>query len=125
MPATMRGGSTMRLARIGEPGQEVPAAARDDGSWRDLRHFTQDIDATFLAEGLDDARRALADDALPTLATAESSDRFGSPLADPGKIVCIGLNYRDHAAETGAQPPAEPIVFLKTPDTVVGPDDTV
>jgi 2-keto-4-pentenoate hydratase/2-oxohepta-3-ene-1,7-dioic acid hydratase in catechol pathway len=52
-------------------------------------------------------------------------ERFGPPLARPGKIVCIGLNYRDHAAETGAEIPAEPVMFLKTPDTVVGPDDTV
>jgi 2-keto-4-pentenoate hydratase/2-oxohepta-3-ene-1,7-dioic acid hydratase in catechol pathway len=52
-------------------------------------------------------------------------DIDGSPLGRPGKIVCVGLNYRDHAAETGAAIPAEPILFLKTPDTVVGPDDRV
>lgn len=51
--------------------------------------------------------------------------RFGAPLADPGKVVCIGLNYRDHAAESGAAIPDEPIVFLKTTDTVVGPDDGI
>jgi 2-keto-4-pentenoate hydratase/2-oxohepta-3-ene-1,7-dioic acid hydratase in catechol pathway len=51
--------------------------------------------------------------------------RFGAPLGSIGKIVCVGLNYLDHAAETGAKPAAEPIIFLKTPDTVVGPDDQV
>jgi 2-keto-4-pentenoate hydratase/2-oxohepta-3-ene-1,7-dioic acid hydratase in catechol pathway len=112
----------MRLARIGQPGQEVPVVARDDGTWFYLREVTQDVDAALLAGGLGDVRSALAAGSLPALQT---SDRFGPPLANPGKIICIGLNYRDHAAETGAQPPAEPIIFLKTPDTVVGPDDEV
>ena len=51
--------------------------------------------------------------------------RVGAPIARPGKVVCIGLNYRDHAQETGAQPPSEPVVFMKDPATVVGPYDTV
>jgi 2-keto-4-pentenoate hydratase/2-oxohepta-3-ene-1,7-dioic acid hydratase in catechol pathway len=52
-------------------------------------------------------------------------DRVGAPIARPGKIVCIGLNYSDHAAETGAQPPSEPVVFFKAANTLVGPNDTV
>jgi 2-keto-4-pentenoate hydratase/2-oxohepta-3-ene-1,7-dioic acid hydratase in catechol pathway len=86
--------------------------------WRDLRPLTPDITGGFLRDGL----AGLSLDALPPVADV---GRLGPPLASIGKIVCIGLNYRDHAAETGASIPAEPIIFLKTPDTVVGPDDEV
>ena len=115
----------MRLARIGRPGQEVPAASTGDDTWYDLRSLTSDVDGALLAGGLGEVRAALAAGGLPVLDTAQTSDRFGPPVANPGKIVCIGLNYRDHAAETGAQPPPEPILFLKTPDTVVGAHDEV
>jgi 2-keto-4-pentenoate hydratase/2-oxohepta-3-ene-1,7-dioic acid hydratase in catechol pathway len=63
--------------------------------------------------------------AAGTLPEVPQPQRFGPPLARPGKIVCIGVNYRDHAKETGIAEPPEPIVFLKTPDTMVGPNDTV
>jgi 2-keto-4-pentenoate hydratase/2-oxohepta-3-ene-1,7-dioic acid hydratase in catechol pathway len=115
----------MRLARIGRPGQEVPVASTGDDTWYDLRSIASDVDAELLAGGLGEVRAALAAGGLPALDTTQTSDRFGPPVANPGKIVCIGLNYRDHAAETGAQPPPEPIVFLKTPDTVVGAHDEV
>jgi 2-keto-4-pentenoate hydratase/2-oxohepta-3-ene-1,7-dioic acid hydratase in catechol pathway len=86
--------------------------------------LTADIDAAFLAgDGLARVRSALAEGTLPALDAAGA--RIGAPLANPGKIVCIGLNYFDHARETGATPPSEPIIFLKTPDTVVGPTDEV
>jgi 2-keto-4-pentenoate hydratase/2-oxohepta-3-ene-1,7-dioic acid hydratase in catechol pathway len=128
----------MRIARIGPAGAEVPAAADHDGIWRDLRPLTPDITGDFLASGLGAARRALGDGLLPAVGDGTlpgvgdgalpgpgAAARFGPPVASPGKIVCIGLNYRDHAAETGAELPREPILFLKTPDTVVGPDDDV
>jgi 2-keto-4-pentenoate hydratase/2-oxohepta-3-ene-1,7-dioic acid hydratase in catechol pathway len=119
----------MRLARIGHPGQEVPVVAdsgtADAMTWYDLRTVAPDITGSLLAEGLGEVRAALAAGSLPALDLTQTSDRFGPPVADPGKIVCIGLNYRDHAAETGAQVPAEPVLFLKAPDTVVGPHDTV
>jgi 2-keto-4-pentenoate hydratase/2-oxohepta-3-ene-1,7-dioic acid hydratase in catechol pathway len=66
-----------------------------------------------------------ADLDLPGLPVVERAERLGPPLARIGKIVCVGLNYRDHARETGAAPPEEPILFLKSPDTVVGPEDDV
>ncbi len=113
----------MKLARIGEPGAERPAALHDDGTWRDLSGVVADVDGALLGGGsaaLDAVREALAGD-LPVLEPV----RFGPPVAGIGKIICIGLNYRDHAAETGAEPPAEPIVFMKAADTVVGPHDTV
>jgi 2-keto-4-pentenoate hydratase/2-oxohepta-3-ene-1,7-dioic acid hydratase in catechol pathway len=112
----------MRLARMGPAGRERPVVQDDDGGWRDLSGLTPDVDRRFLAAGLPGVREALDAGSLPAI---DSPGRFGPPLADPGKIVCIGLNYRDHAAETGATVPSEPIVFLKTPDTVVGPDDEV
>jgi 2-keto-4-pentenoate hydratase/2-oxohepta-3-ene-1,7-dioic acid hydratase in catechol pathway len=108
----------MRLARHGEPGQEVPIVSDADGTWHDLRPVTSDVTGEFLRDGL----RGLDVAPLPVVPDV---GRFGPPLAPIGKIVCIGLNYRDHAAETGASIPAEPIIFLKTPDTVVGPDDEV
>jgi 2-keto-4-pentenoate hydratase/2-oxohepta-3-ene-1,7-dioic acid hydratase in catechol pathway len=112
----------MRLARHGEPGQEKPAIGDADGTWWDLSGLTADIDGSFLADGYAAAEQAARAGELPTISPAE---RFGPPLAGIGKIICIGLNYRDHAAETGADLPAEPILFLKTPDTVVGATDRV
>jgi 2-keto-4-pentenoate hydratase/2-oxohepta-3-ene-1,7-dioic acid hydratase in catechol pathway len=110
----------MRLARHGSPGAERPIAAGPDGVWRDLTPLTVDITADFLATGLGGLAASLA-----TLPPVEQVERYGPPVSRLGKIVCIGLNYRDHAAETGAELPTEPILFLKTPDTVVGPDDEV
>ncbi len=69
------------------------------------------------------ARTALAEGALPR--TDLTGQRTGAPLARPGKVVCVGLNYVDHAEETATPPPAEPVVFMKAANTVVGPDDTV
>ena len=112
----------MKLARIGAPGQERPAGLDGAGRWRDLSSVLDELDSRAVADGLPEVRAALAGDGLPVI---DEPGRFGPPLADPGKIVCIGMNYRDHAAETGAPVPAEPVLFLKAPDTVVGPDDEV
>ena len=111
----------VKFARIGAPGSELPAALGTDGAWHDLSTVTSDINPSFLAGLSTDLLAGIDANSLPPL----ENNRFGPPLTGIGKIVCIGLNYRDHAAETGAQVPAEPIVFLKTPDTVVGPDDDV
>jgi 2-keto-4-pentenoate hydratase/2-oxohepta-3-ene-1,7-dioic acid hydratase in catechol pathway len=112
----------MRLARSGERGSEVPVVAGADGTWFDLSEVAADIDGDFLAAGgVERARAALA----AGLPAAPPPVRFGPPVARLGKVVCIGLNYRDHAEETGAAPPAEPVVFLKAADTVVGADDDV
>ncbi|HEX3778849.1 MAG TPA: fumarylacetoacetate hydrolase family protein [Pseudonocardiaceae bacterium] len=114
----------MRLLRIGPPGNERPAVLDKDDLPRDISEVTADIDAAFLAgEGVAEVRARLDAGTLPPPSTPES--RIGAPIAGPGKIVCIGLNYFDHARETGATPPTEPIIFLKTPDTVVGPNDEV
>jgi len=114
----------MKFARFGAQGSEIPAV-ESDNEWFDLRGIATDIDATFLAEGgAARARDALAAGALPQLAH-EAQSRIGAPVARPGKIVCVGLNYRDHAHETGSAVPAEPVVFMKDPMTVIGPFDTV
>ena len=114
----------MKLLRVGPAGAERPALLDRGGVLRDLSGVVPDIDGSLLADAAALARVAEAE-AAGTLPELDSAQRVGPPLARIGKIVCIGLNYHDHAAETGAEPPAEPVVFMKAPDTVVGPDDTV
>ncbi|MFF5767403.1 fumarylacetoacetate hydrolase family protein [Streptomyces tanashiensis] len=114
----------MKLMRIGMPGDETPAVLDEDGTTFDLRTLTTDIDGPFLASGgVDRVRRALAGGELPRLDV--TGRRTGAPVARPGKVVCVGLNYRDHAEETGAPVPERPVVFMKDPSTVVGPYDDV
>src|SRR5690349_21125590 len=114
----------MRYRRLGERGREIPVACTDDGTF-DLRPLTEDLDGAFLTRTEPAlVHHEIGRGGLPVLSGAERL-RVGAPVARPGKVVCIGLNYRDHARETGTQPPAEPVVFLKTPDTVIGPNDEV
>jgi 2-keto-4-pentenoate hydratase/2-oxohepta-3-ene-1,7-dioic acid hydratase in catechol pathway len=112
----------MRLARVGEAGKEQPVVSGVDGQWYDLRPITPDVNPTFLASGLGVVEVALSRGELPLVG---DPGRYGPPLAPIGKVVCVGLNYRDHAAETGAAIPDEPILFMKAPDTVIGPGDDV
>ncbi|MFJ2954172.1 fumarylacetoacetate hydrolase family protein [Streptomyces sp. NBC_00669] len=114
----------MKLLRVGPVGAERPALLDREGVPRDLSGIVSEIDGALLADPAALARIAAAE-AEGTLPALDPAERVGPPLAGIGKIVCIGLNYHDHAEETGAQPPAEPVVFMKAPDTVVGPDDTV
>ncbi len=114
----------MKLLRLGAPGEEVPAVRGEDGRVFALAGLTGDIDGAFLASGgIGRARTALAAGRLPELDPAGL--RIGAPVARPGKVVCVGLNYRDHAEETGAAIPTRPVVFMKDPATVVGPYDEV
>ncbi|MFI5754496.1 fumarylacetoacetate hydrolase family protein [Streptomyces sp. NPDC051569] len=116
----------MKLLRVGTAGAERPALLDQDGTTlRDLSGLATDIDGALLADdaALERIRAAAASGELPALDGAGL--RTGPPLGRIGKIVCIGLNYHDHATETGADIPAEPIIFFKAPDTVIGPDDTV
>ncbi|MGC4946633.1 fumarylacetoacetate hydrolase family protein [Streptomyces sp. DT224] len=109
----------MRIARLGPPGQEIPVVL-DGDRVLDLRGVTPDITPEFLERGLP----ALDVTALPELPDAQQL-RHGPPLTRPTAVVCVGMNYARHAAESGAEPPTEPVVFLKHPNTVVGPDDPV
>ncbi|MCM1966277.1 fumarylacetoacetate hydrolase family protein [Streptomyces sp. G1] len=114
----------MKLLRLGAPGKERPAALSADGRVFDLESVTGDIDGAFLAAGgLDRVRAALRAGRLPEMDTL--GVRVGAPVGRPGKLVCVGLNYRDHAEETGAAIPHRPVVFMKDPGTVVGPYDQV
>ncbi|MFB6844708.1 fumarylacetoacetate hydrolase family protein [Streptomyces sp. NPDC056373] len=115
----------MKLLRVGTAGAERPALLDADGALRDLSGVVADIDGALLAdeEALGRVRAAADAGDLPVLDA--TGLRVGPPLGRIGKIVCIGLNYHDHARETGAEPPAEPVLFMKAPDTVVGPYDTV
>jgi 2-keto-4-pentenoate hydratase/2-oxohepta-3-ene-1,7-dioic acid hydratase in catechol pathway len=114
----------MAFARLGEIGFEIPVLQSGGASY-DLRSITPDIDGAFLAEsGFRRAQDALDAGSLTILEGADSL-RVGPPVARPIKIVCIGLNYRDHAEETQAKIPAEPVVFMKDPSTLVGAYDDV
>ncbi|GGT03817.1 fumarylacetoacetate hydrolase family protein [Streptomyces chromofuscus] len=114
----------MRFLRVGPAGSERPAVLDADGVAHDLTSLTADIDGTFLAgDGVQRTRAALAEGALPRREV--TGRRIGAPVARPGKVVCVGLNYLDHAEETATPPPDEPVVFMKAANTVVGPDDTV
>ncbi|MFC6882547.1 MULTISPECIES: fumarylacetoacetate hydrolase family protein [Actinomadura] len=114
----------MKLMRVGDRGGERPAVRTGDGRVLGLAALTPDIDGAFLAGGgLDRVRAALEEGGLPEMEV--EGVRVGAPVARPGKVVCVGLNYRDHAAETGAPIPERPVVFMKDPGTVVGPYDGV
>jgi 2-keto-4-pentenoate hydratase/2-oxohepta-3-ene-1,7-dioic acid hydratase in catechol pathway len=116
----------MRIARVGPPGRERPVVSVDDDGWLDLSPLTADIDGGFLAGGAEQILAAIRSYVEGgQLAAVAAPVAFAPPIVRPGKIVCIGLNYRDHAAETGAALPDEPIVFLKTGQTVVAPDAQV
>jgi len=113
----------MRFARLGPSGAERPVLVHE-GRHLDLSGVTADIDGAFLSSGGPArVRAALADGELPDL--DPTGLRVGAPIARPGAVICIGMNYAAHAAESGAAPPEVPIMFLKTPNTVAGPDDDV
>jgi 2-keto-4-pentenoate hydratase/2-oxohepta-3-ene-1,7-dioic acid hydratase in catechol pathway len=114
----------MRIARLGTPGTEIPVIVQNE-TYYDLRSVTADIDGAFLAGGgLATAAAALAAGSLPVLDGAAGL-RVAAPITQPTKIVCVGLNYRDHAEETGAAIPAEPVLFMKDPSTLGGAFDDV
>lgn len=112
----------MKLARIGEAGRETPVVVAED-HYLDLSALTDDIDGTFLSQPLDRVAAAVRAGELPRI--ERDGQRMGAPIARPSAVICVGMNYAAHAAESGAEPPKDLVVFLKTPNTVVGPDDDV
>lgn len=111
----------MKLVRFGAPGSEKPGLWHN-GSVLDVSAWIADYDEKFFAnDGLKQLQQLLANETLPQLHEV----RLGCPVASPSKIVCIGLNYRDHAEETGAAIPAEPVIFLKATTAIVGPFDEI
>ncbi|MGY5056788.1 SDR family oxidoreductase [Streptomyces sp. 900105755] len=114
----------MKPPRVGAPGEERAAVRTEDGRLLDLSPLTSDIDGAFLAS--DGAARARAEVAAVSPPELDRDGlRTGDPLGRPGKIVCVGPNHRDHAAETGAAIPPRPVVFMRDPGTVSGPYDEV
>jgi 2,4-diketo-3-deoxy-L-fuconate hydrolase len=112
----------MKLVRFGKAGAEKPGMVDKDGTIRDLSAYVSD----FTGQGLDPGNigrlRALDPDSLPAV---PAGTRLGAPVGRPGNFIAVGLNYADHAAETGAPIPAEPILFNKAPNCVQGPDDPI
>ena len=111
----------MKLARYGAAGAEQPGLLDSDGNIRDLSRVVADIDGTVLATKLDELK-ALNPAELPLVS---GSPRLGPPVAKISKLVCVGLNYSDHAAETGNPIPKEPVLFMKATSAISGPNDPV
>lgn len=111
----------MKLMRVGQPGHEKPAILDAEGKIRDLSAHVKDIGGDAISpEGL----KKIAGLDLSTLPVL-TEDRIGACVAGTGKFICIGLNFSDHAAETGAAVPSEPVIFLKATSAIVGPNDNV
>lgn len=115
----------MKLIRFGEFRKEWPGILTDTGERFDLSaHFT-DWDHKFFGDEDITRLQALLSNQSANLPRVAEDVRWGAPIARPGKVICIGLNYSDHARETGAAIPAEPIVFMKASNTVIGPFDNI
>ncbi|MGR3707987.1 MAG: fumarylacetoacetate hydrolase family protein [Alterinioella nitratireducens] len=106
----------MKFLRYGEPGREKPGILDGNGVLRDISGQVDDLAGDVLAR---------LDSLTADGPVVEGNPRLGPPVAGTGKMVCIGLNYRDHAAETGATPPPEPMIFMKATSAICGPNDTL
>ena len=112
----------MKLLRVGNKGNEKPGVLDKDGKIRDISSHVKDLNPDHL--NFETITKLQSAD-LTSLPELSASDRIGSCITKPGKFVAIGLNYSDHAAETGADVPSEPIVFMKATSCIVGPNDDV
>ena len=115
----------MHLMRIGPVGVEKPVVRIDDATYVDVSDVTGDIDGALLSDGLEALRVIVAERVADGVVQRFAGERIGAPIARPHQILCIGLNYRDHAAEAGQPVPDEPILFTKSPNTLIGPNDPV
>jgi len=116
----------MKLMRVGALGQERPAVRMADGAVIDVSSVVDEYDGAWLAAGgmaALESRLAEGVDGFPTVNI--TTERVGAPIARPGNILAIGLNYADHAAEAGMDVPSEPVLFTKAPSSYCGPNDTV
>ncbi|MBF0277824.1 MAG: fumarylacetoacetate hydrolase family protein [SAR324 cluster bacterium] len=115
----------MKLIRFGNLGQEKPGLILEDKQWIDVSAAVADYDESFFEnDGLSRLKAWLANNAK-TAPRVDKSVRLGAPIYKPGKIVCIGANYRDHIEETGAEIPEEPVIFFKSPTALTGPNDNL
>jgi 2,4-didehydro-3-deoxy-L-rhamnonate hydrolase len=116
----------MKLIRFGEPGKEKPGVLVDDATAVDVSPYFRDYDEEFFAQGgLVELQKWLQGRAESLSRLSISGVRLGSPICRPSKIVCIGLNFRDHAKESKMEVPREPVLFLKATTSLVGPNDCV
>jgi 2-keto-4-pentenoate hydratase/2-oxohepta-3-ene-1,7-dioic acid hydratase in catechol pathway len=114
----------VKFLRVGQPDEERPYLLDRDGRYFDLATMTGDLDGEFFAGGgIDAVRRALGAGSLPEV--APPAGRIGAPIARPSAVMCIGMNYAEHAAESGSAPPEHPVLFYKAPNTIVGPYDPI
>lgn len=111
----------MRLLRYGPAGAEKPALVAADGSLRDLSSIVADISGDALGDEAMARLRGVDPASLPIV----SAERIGACVGNVGKFICVGLNYADHAKETGKEPPPEPILFMKATTAIVGPNDDI
>lgn len=116
----------MQLMRIGPMGSERPIARLDANTYVDLADVVDDFDESFFGGGgIDRIAPLVAERALAGRTRTFGNERIGAPIARPHQIICVGLNFADHAAETGQAVPAEPILFTKSPNSLAGPYDDV
>ena len=112
----------MKLLRIGSLGKEKPVVLDKDGKYKDLSSHIEDLNPNSLNFETFSKIQGLDYSSLPEIS---NSERIGSCISRPGKFIAIGLNFSDHAAETGAKPPTEPIMFMKATSSICGPNDNV
>ncbi|WP_417475828.1 fumarylacetoacetate hydrolase family protein [Leisingera sp.] len=112
----------MKLLRFGAPGAEKPGLLHTDGSIRDLSGLIDDLSGRHLYP---DSLKRLADADIDALPVVDGNPRLGPPIAGTGKFICIGLNYADHAAESGLAVPSEPVVFMKATSAICGANDPI
>ena len=115
----------MKLIRFGDPGKEKPGVLLNDGNRIDVSGVFSDYNEAFFEKGGLEALRSWLQTNAKAAPRVSSSVRLGPAVARPSKIVCIGLNFRDHAAETKAEPPKEPVLFFKATTSLVGPNDSL
>jgi 2,4-diketo-3-deoxy-L-fuconate hydrolase len=115
----------MKLIRCGEAGQEKPGLLLNDGTRLDVSNIVRDYDENFFGDGGVDTLRQWLDRNGSATPRVSPSIRLGPPISRPSKIICIGVNYREHVAESGAQMPREPVVFMKATSSLIGPNDPV
>ena len=112
----------MKLLRIGSSGKEKPVVLDKDNKYRDLTSIIKDLNPANLNFETFSKIQSIDHSTLPEIS---KSERIGSCISSPGKFIAIGLNFSDHAAETGAKPPSEPIIFMKATSSICGPNDNI
>lgn len=115
----------MKLIRFGEPGREKPGVILPDGRRIDVSAFRSDYDEVFFGGQGPERLAGWLEENLDSAPEVGADVRLGPPVARPGKIICIGLNFRDHALESNMELPAEPVIFFKATSALAGPNDDV